>query len=474
MTKKVQHRLPRAAAGLTMVFCLSSTFAHAQDTANPDSQDLPNMGQQITPLAPPGARFEPMNPDLTANPSWLAGQAVTTVASPDGKTLLVLCSGFNVVFTGSLTSRITSQFAFIGISYIRLAFPKSGSRHSTNAAPPEANGPNPGQVFPSGKFIFWRLVMKRISIVILILGTCFVPAAWGQKITCPTQFNWTEFHTIDMARWNPCEKVLNVNNVGNLQLLWSYNTNNTGLGYVESSPAVANGGVYVGSYFGSLGGNLYALNAKTGAKLWSYATATITESSPAVANGVVYVGSSGLSDTVYALNANTGAKLWSYKTGNWVDSSPAVANGIVYVGSLDGNVYALNARTGAILWAYTTGIGVLQSSPAVANGVVYVGSENFVSKAGAVYALDAQTGALRWTVPSNYVSSAPAVANGLVYVGSYDNNVYALNAKTGSMVWSYTTGGQVGSSPAVADGVVYVGSFDGNVNALNARTGALL
>ena len=113
MTKKVQHRLPRAAAGLTMVFCLSSTFAHAQDTANPDSQDLPNMGQQITPLAPPGSRFEPMNPDLTANPSWLAGQAVTTVASPDGKTLLVLCSGFNVVFTGSLASRITSQFVFI-------------------------------------------------------------------------------------------------------------------------------------------------------------------------------------------------------------------------------------------------------------------------------------------------------------------------------------------------------------------------
>src|ERR1039458_8236876 len=95
MTKKVQHRLPRAAAGLTMVFCLSSTFAHAQDTANPDSV------------------WEPMNPDLTANPSWLAGQAVTTVASPDGKTLLVLCSGFNVVFTGSLTSRITSQFVFI-------------------------------------------------------------------------------------------------------------------------------------------------------------------------------------------------------------------------------------------------------------------------------------------------------------------------------------------------------------------------
>jgi outer membrane protein assembly factor BamB len=43
---------------------------------------------------------------------------------------------------------------------------------------------------------------------------------------------------------------------------------------------------------------------------------------------------------VYALNAATGAKLWSYHTGNQVFSSPTVANGVVYVGSGDGNMYA--------------------------------------------------------------------------------------------------------------------------------------
>ena len=113
MTKNRHHRLPRAAAGLTMAFCLSSTFAHAQGTANPDSQDLPNMAQQITPLAPLGSRFEPMNPNLTANPSWLAGHAGTTAGSPDGRTLLVLCSGLNVGFKGSLAAPITSQFVFV-------------------------------------------------------------------------------------------------------------------------------------------------------------------------------------------------------------------------------------------------------------------------------------------------------------------------------------------------------------------------
>jgi hypothetical protein len=65
---------------------------------SPPAQALPNLGQQITPLAPQDSRFEPMNPDLPDNPAWLAGQAVTTVVSPDGKTLLVLTSGYNRVY----------------------------------------------------------------------------------------------------------------------------------------------------------------------------------------------------------------------------------------------------------------------------------------------------------------------------------------------------------------------------------------
>ena len=63
-------------------------------------------------------------------------------------------------------------------------------------------------------------------------------------------------------------------------------------------------------------------------------------SSPAVANGVVYVGSD--DNNTYALDATTGAKLWNYTTGGWVPSSPAVANGIVYVQSCDGYVYAIS------------------------------------------------------------------------------------------------------------------------------------
>jgi len=158
-------------------------------------------------------------------------------------------------------------------------------------------------------------------------------------------------------------------------LLWSYKTL---AGFFYSSPAVVNRAVYVVE--GLSYGNVYALNARTGTLLWRYQTGEWVNSSPAVANGVVYVVSG--SGNVYALDARTGTLLWSYQTGYEVLSSPAVANGVVYVGSgtgYDGNIYALDASTGAKLWNYKAG-GV-KSSPAVANGVVYVGSDD-----GNVYA----------------------------------------------------------------------------------------
>ncbi|HXY88918.1 MAG TPA: PQQ-binding-like beta-propeller repeat protein [Candidatus Acidoferrales bacterium] len=49
-----------------------------------------------------------------------------------------------------------------------------------------------------------------------------------------------------------------------------------------------------------------------------------------VANGVVYIGSA--DHNVYALDADTGAKVWSYTTGDLMASSPVVVNGVVYVG----------------------------------------------------------------------------------------------------------------------------------------------
>lgn len=65
-----------------------------------DDDDLPRgefipTGVHITPTAAKGSSFQPLNPGLPSDPTFTAGQAVTTATSPDGRTLLILTSGYN-------------------------------------------------------------------------------------------------------------------------------------------------------------------------------------------------------------------------------------------------------------------------------------------------------------------------------------------------------------------------------------------
>jgi outer membrane protein assembly factor BamB len=92
-------------------------------------------------------------------------------------------------------------------------------------------------------------------------------------------------------------------------------------------------------------------------------------SSPAVANGVVYVGSD--DHNVYAFNATTGAKLWDYTTGYWVYSSPAVANGFVYVGSDDGNIYAIS--NAAAVTSHATSNAAAGTAPGIDVVLIFAG-----------------------------------------------------------------------------------------------------
>jgi outer membrane protein assembly factor BamB len=115
--------------------------------------------------------------------------------------------------------------------------------------------------------------------------------------------------------------------------LWTYSTG----GVVFSSPAVANGVVYVSSF----DYNVYALNASTGVKLWSYFANSNVAYCCAVANGVVYFTEGAV---LRALNASTGAKLWGHLTYGAGEEPAVVANGMIYVGSPDRSIYAFGLK----------------------------------------------------------------------------------------------------------------------------------
>ncbi len=341
-------------------------------------------------------------------------------------------------------------------------------------------------------------------------GTAWVSAV-GRRSTLAAQepftvsTNWAQFgYGPTHSGTNPYENTLNLSNVGDLSLLWSFRTGAA----VTSTPAVVDGVVYVGAK-----DSLEAIKAATGARLWSFATSGTVSSSPAVVGGVVYFGTSGLPGVFYALEATTGAKLWSTLTGPLVDSSPAIVKGVVYVGTSDGSLMALNASTGSRSWL-TGPIDAVESSPAVSNGVEYVGSDEFTiwainpsnghelwdlvtggdvvssptvydnvvyvgSDDDRLYAIDATKGTELWNfsvTPNDGtgVTSSPTVVDGVVYVGYPGGGVYALDAFGGGVIWGDTISGDVEGKPAVANGVVYVGSTDHDVYAIDAATGARL
>ena len=127
-----------------------------------------------------------------------------------------------------------------------------------------------------------------------------------------------------------------------LKLLWTYEAGDA----IDSSAAIADGVVYVGSQTGEL----HAVNLADGSLKWKYkATADgIGESSPAVADGRVYIGD--LAGVVHAVDAASGKAVWTFKTGSEVKSSPVVTDGKVLIGSYDSYLYALGAKDGKEIW----------------------------------------------------------------------------------------------------------------------------
>jgi uncharacterized protein YjbI with pentapeptide repeats/outer membrane protein assembly factor BamB len=149
--------------------------------------------------------------------------------------------------------------------------------------------------------------------------------------------------------------------------LWSYSNGGNNM----MAPAVSGGAVYLADSTGAI---VQAISTTTHAQLWSYTAGDRIGTAPAVASGLVYVSS--FDGNVYALNAATGAKAWSVGIGTPSippTSGPVVADGVAYVTSSNEVVDALNAQTGATLWHYSNG-HTLQTEPVIANGMIYIGT----------------------------------------------------------------------------------------------------
>ncbi len=90
-------------------------WAALATAAGAAAPEITPTGQAITPTAAPRAIFQPLNPGFAADPTFTAGQASAVALSPDGRTLLILTSGFNRTFgpNGKFIPERSGEYVFV-------------------------------------------------------------------------------------------------------------------------------------------------------------------------------------------------------------------------------------------------------------------------------------------------------------------------------------------------------------------------
>ena len=304
---------------------------------------------------------------------------------------------------------------------------------------------------------------------------------------------------------------------------------------ISSTPTITTdvpvGGASSVMYIGGGDSKLYALNAATGAILWSYDVGgnpnTFLWDSPAVFGNSVYIGVSSFGDCpltqgqVLQLNRVTGALQNTFNvvpngcTGGGVWSSPTVdaAAGTIYFTtgtpspdcpSTPGGPSMYELRTSDLSLVGSWTIPVAQqttdadfgATPTLFNGVIggqSVPLVGAINKNGIFYAFkrDALPSGPVWQTRIATGGANPTTGNGpiapaafdgtAVYVGGDNTSgcsgtVNALNPSTGAFIWKhcFTDGGWVDGAVTVTSGGVVVVGEGNNIAVVSAATGASL
>jgi outer membrane protein assembly factor BamB len=275
-------------------------------------------------------------------------------------------------------------------------------------------------------------------------------------------------------------------------------------------------------YVPTMGGDMVALEAKTGKEKFRIKTGGAIFSVPLIVEGTLYFGSA--DHFIYAADATTGKVRWKTKTGGAVFAGASKAGKVLCIPSTDQKIYGLESTTGKVLWT-VQGENMFQSqvatdgerffiggwdnqfrcveassgkelwrqpfgkheksgkylfyyapaiaSPTVADGLVMVSSND-----GILHALERATGKIVWEVPGPALGySSPLAIGGRVFNASLtdEGKVFCFDGSNGSKIWERATGAVIYDSSCIyANGRIYVGSVNGTFSALGAGDGELL
>jgi outer membrane protein assembly factor BamB len=232
-------------------------------------------------------------------------------------------------------------------------------------------------------------------------------------------------------------------------------------------------------------GTVHAFDAATGAKRWSHQVEVASDlrnstfgGGASYLEGKVYA-DNGAGD-VFALDAQTGAELWRVKPAGPLRGSPTVAFNAVYVMTTDNQIHALNMADGTPIWdkaAATGASGVFGvAAPAAGQGTVIAGyssgelvayryenGRDLWSDALARTSISTQVGTL------TDVDADPIIDNGRVYALGQGGRMAAYELVTGQRLWELSLAGI--STPVVAGEWVFTLTDDARLLAIARTTG---
>ena len=177
-------------------------------------------------------------------------------------------------------------------------------------------------------------------------------------------------------------------------------------------------------------GGVAALNVRTGDSLWYSAFLPRTGMYSSACNGLVSVSNGIVIATasdgqVYALEAATGRKLWSAPHDAALSENEdlrysRIVGSVVVVGSTSGYITGLDLNSGAMLWRTNAGRGSASDPLTADDRRVYI-----VHSGGQLTAIEASTGRIDWRYEE------PSMSGTLFYAAIVDSLAVYAGGRTG-------------------------------------------
>lgn len=252
---------------------------------------------------------------------------------------------------------------------------------------------------------------------------------------------------------------------------------------LAAPPVVADGKLYIID----VTGKVHAMDAASGARLWSRQVEMDKDSRPsAFGGGVAYdqgrIYAANGAGRIEAIDATNGALLWGVKPAGPLRGAPTIANGNVYAMTQDNQIYAIAAADGAPQWNETASVGVAGifgvASPAAAQGTIVAGFST-----GELTAYRYENGRNLWsdalsrTSISTSVSTLtdidadPVIDRGRVYAVGQGGRMASYDLVTGQRIWEINIAGI--ATPAIAGEWVFVLTDEAKLLCISRATGKI-